>query len=126
MSDPFCIDWFGGPSAQIEIFSPTAGEELFDLVVPRYVHADLRDPGLSLEIGVDERLLSYPWELLHDGGEYLCLKHNIGRFVNGERAAIPRFQDPWDKELETVRVLIISVPNPQWEKGPQFDALPEA
>jgi CHAT domain-containing protein len=197
-SDPFCIDWFGGPSAQLEIFSPSAnaaaplyklkytptfrstirpplaelylgerdllpinaqldivasgtvgsrhgaggvavpppagtakalqmaGEQLFDMVIPRYVQSDLRDRGLSLEIGVDEQLLSYPWELLHDGGEYLCLKHNVGRFVNGDRPAIPRFQDPWDKDLEPARVLIISVPRPQWEDGTQFDPLPEA
>src|SRR4051794_1109920 len=151
MSDPFCIDWFGGPSAQLEIFSPsagaaaqlyqlkytptfrstirpplkelylgkqdlqpvdvelnrvaegtygtarhsgrgvapspspetakalqTAGEQLYDMVVPRYVQMDLRDRGLSLEIGVDEQLLSYPWELFHDGSDFLCLKHHVG------------------------------------------------
>ncbi len=123
MSDPFCIDWFGGPSAQLEIFSAQAaqyqlkytpafrttirpplvtlslgtpdlkpindeldrvaqgtaaarhggnpaaipaaadleeslrlaGQQLFYLVVPRYVELDLRGRELALEIGVDER-----------------------------------------------------------------------
>ena len=194
MSDPFCIDWFGGPSAQLEIFSAQAaqyqlkytpafrttirpplvtlslgtpdlkpinaeldrvaqgtsaarhggnavaippaadleeslqlaGAQLFDLVLPRYIQLDLRGRALTLEIGVDERILQYPWELLHDGSEYLCLRHYIGRFVNSERAVTQRFEEPWGGSLKPARVLVISVPRPQWTDGTQFDPLPEA
>jgi len=194
MSDPFCIDWFGGPSAQLEIFSAQtaqyqlkytpafrttirpplvplslgtadllpinaeldrvaqgtsaarhggnpaaippaadlaaslqlAGEQLFELVLPRYIQLDLRGRELALEIGVDERILQYPWELLHDGTEYLCLRHCVGRFVNSERAAIPRFEEPWGGSLKPARVLVISVPRPQWLDGTKFESLPEA
>jgi CHAT domain-containing protein len=199
MSDPFCIDWFGGPSAQLEIFSPavgaaaqlyqlkytpafrstirpplkqlflgkqdlqpveveldrvaqgtygasrhgaggvvvppsreaakallTAGQQLFYMVIPPYVQIDLRDRSLTLEIGVDEQLLSYPWELFHDGSDFLCLKHKVGRFVNGTAAPVQRVQEPWSDALDPLRVLIISVPNPQWDDGTQFHPLPEA
>jgi CHAT domain-containing protein len=193
MNHPFCIDWHGGPSAQLEIFSgpaaqyqlkytpafrstirppvtelnlgeddlqpinadldraaqvrqgsarhgasgavPAPSAELEDslrlaaqqlfAILPTFVQDDLNEPGLSLEIGVDERILQYPWELLHDGADYLCLKHNLGRFVNSERVVIPRFKDPWSKSLEPMRLLIISVPHPVWANR-NFDPLPEA
>ncbi len=200
MPDPFCIDWFGGASAQLEIFSPaldvpeagyqlkytpafrstirpplaklrlgrndlqhiddqlnrvakgtyaatrgplpgavpapapaetakallTAGQQLYLVVVPKYVQVDLRDKdALSLEIGVDEQLLSYPWELFHDGNEFFCLKHHMGRFVNGTTTVV-RTQDAWPSNLDTVNVLIISVPNPMPQEGKEFELLQAA
>ena len=60
----------------------TVGGQLLDLIVPRYIQADLRVGHRFLEVGVDESLLGYPWELMHDGDEFLCLKQYMGRFVN--------------------------------------------
>ena len=38
--------------------------------------------GVFLALGVDELLLDLPLELMHDGEDFLALKHPLGRFVN--------------------------------------------
>jgi hypothetical protein len=90
-----------------------AGGLLFRLVIPEYVQSELAGDGLFLEIGVDEALLDYPWELLHDGTEFLCLKHSMGRFVNVSRPVIPGRVRPENAETRPLSILIISVPRPQ-------------
>src|SRR5213594_1076701 len=50
------------------------GAQLLTLVIPPYIHAELRGlRGLFLEIGLDETLLDYPFELMHDNENFLCL-----------------------------------------------------
>jgi CHAT domain-containing protein len=106
------------------------GVELYTYMVPPYVQSDLRAGQLFLEIGMDEALLNYPWELMHDGQDFLCLKHAVGRYVNAKQQAIPMQQrpaSPLGTELETLSVLLISVPRPAARPdGTTFEALPEA
>jgi CHAT domain-containing protein len=176
-----CIDWVAGPSAQVELFSPTMsaagggqafqmkytppfratirppveelnvgageldpiqlaltdlikkaennaadaalladmqllGEELLTFLIPRYVQSDLRAGNLFLEIGMDTALLSYPWELMHDGEDFLCLKHSLGRFVNSSSQLPTTLQPPstlLGSALAKLSVLVISVPAPE-------------
>src|SRR5215471_4573652 len=103
------------------------GGLLFDLVLPAYAQNDLRRADLFLEIGTDELLLHYPWELMHDGKQFLCLHHHIGRFVNlsqplGENMEMfPKGQErPVD-----MNVLLICVPAPK-HKGVRFSRLTAA
>src|SRR5690606_33178647 len=49
----------------------TIGDQLVVFLLPPHVQADLRPGGLFLEIGMDEALLPYPWELMHDGEDFL-------------------------------------------------------
>lgn len=104
------------------------GGQLFSLIVPPYVELDLREPNLFLEIGVDEALLQYPWELLHDGDNFLCLKHYIGRFVNSSSPqAAPNTRNPLvalKGAAEKVSVLLISVPAPQNRDSSRDPRLP--
>ncbi len=87
------------------------GGTLLDLIVPHYIQSDLRSAGLFLEMGMDETLLSYPWELMHDGDDFLCLKHAMARFINGSQF-IPmntsRYAD-WKAEGGPLSVLLISL-----------------
>jgi hypothetical protein len=88
------------------------GKLLYDLILPRYIQVDLRPPGQFLEIGMDEALLSYPWELMHDGEDFLCLKHAVGRFVNGASAQ-PFDAKPapsWGTRFGPLTILVIAVP----------------
>jgi CHAT domain-containing protein len=100
------------------------GGQLLDSVVPQRVQDVLRAKDLYLEIGVDEPLIEFPWELLHDGTEYLCLKHRVARFVNLSQEMIQSgsLPDPWTEG--PLSILVISVPIPQQRPGrPPFEML---
>jgi CHAT domain-containing protein len=105
-----------------------AGGNLYDLIIPPDVQMELAEEDLFLEIGVDEALLEYPWELLHDGTEFLCLKHSIGRFVNVTKAAIPNRNRLEMMSVKPLSVLVIGVGAPQprvTAAGPvKYDPLP--
>jgi CHAT domain-containing protein len=89
---------------------------------------DLRIPGFFLEIGMDEDLLNFPWELMHDGHDYYCLKHSFGRFVNSKQPSPDTSQfvpSEVDTTFHNLSVLVISVPNPlPRESGLVYDRLP--
>jgi CHAT domain-containing protein len=76
--------------------------------------ANLRKPKIFVELGADEDLLGYPWELMHDGENFLCLRHYLGRFINSTTSSPPATQsvDLWGESFETLSVLVIGVPNP--------------
>src|SRR5205085_11029543 len=100
--------------------------QLFGLLVPSHVKVDLRTGGLFLEIGIDEALLNYPWELMHDGEDFLCEKHYLGRFVNVTERPIPPSGDAarLAPVLKQLKVLVIGVPRPV-RKEQQYDNLSE-
>ncbi len=105
------------------------GDQLFTFLIPRFVQLDLRTSGLFLEIGMDEALLSFPWELMYDGDDFLCLKHKTGRFVNAS-SQFPMATRPkarLGESLEELSILIVSVPNPQpRDRETIYEDLPEA
>lgn len=107
-----------------------AGSQLLDLVVPQDFQAELRLPDLFLEIGVDEALVEYPWELMYDGSEFVCLRHLVGRFVNASKSSAPAQELPSRLSPGKLSVLLISVPRPMPRKNGdrivEYAALPEA
>lgn len=119
-----------GPAAnrsKVEEQMQLAGSQLFDLIIPRAVAPDLRTGSLFLEFGIDEQLVQYPWELLHDGDDFLCLKHSIGRYVNSttRQTAAPLVGFGNTSTLDKIRILLISVPNPKPRAGhPPYPRLP--
>jgi hypothetical protein len=90
-----------------------AGGLLSMLIIPNDVQMELSGEELFLEIGVDEALLEYPWELLHDGVEFLCLKHSLGRFVNVSKVGMQGMARPEPIGKKPLSVLLISVSTPQ-------------
>src|SRR5262249_10326847 len=58
------------------------GKELCQVALPQQVAVELSTAGLFLEIVTDEAYQDYPWELMHDGNNFYCLRHYIGRYVN--------------------------------------------
>ncbi len=101
------------------------GCQLLDLIVPQAVQTELRASGVFLEMGIDEKLLEYPWELMHDGDEFLCLKHLVGRFVNVINPTIPRLR-PVEPLAGPLSILLISVPQPQPRGGVEYEPLAAA
>ena len=59
-----------------EIFTPTVKEKI------RNTKAD------HLVINIDDRLVQIPWELIHDGRQFLCQRFNMGRLVRTRQEAI--------------------------------------
>ncbi len=95
------------------------------------VKSDMKTGGLFLELGIDEALLHIPWELMHDGENFICLKNAFGRFVNA-RTMEPFMMaksptDPIGSVLENLSVLIICVPKPMTRDDEDpYDELNEA
>src|ERR1700732_4027059 len=110
------------PDALIE--AKRIGQMLFELVIPPDVQADLRTENLYLEIGADEGLLEYPWEMLHDGDDFLSLKNYVGRFVNVTKRSSTLQQQRREKWADDVlQVLLITVPRPQPRHATSYEAL---
>jgi hypothetical protein len=58
-----------------------------------------------LRINIDERLIDLPWELIHDGDDFLCLKYAVARQIYASGSFE---QEVYRKE--NVRALIVSDP----------------
>ena len=100
------------------------GRELYDLILPPHVQSDLHEP-IYVELAVDESLLALPWELMHDGSNFLGSKHAMGRFINLHTtirgsAAAPRGPG---SDLGDLRVLVVGVPRPTTIGDMEFDEL---
>jgi hypothetical protein len=118
----------GGGSQDLMETMVQAGRELFELVVPHGVKAELRSEPLFLEIGMDENLLEYPWELMHDKQDFLCAKHYVGRFVNVRVPPPPPAREPRRSGSlgGPLKVLLVSVPRPLDRDGRHHDHLAAA
>lgn len=59
------------------------GQDLFRELVPSSFRAKLYDAAEGdLLLAIDSSLAWIPWELLHDGSDFLCLRFNMGRIVS--------------------------------------------
>ncbi|HOV86544.1 MAG TPA: CHAT domain-containing protein [Syntrophobacteraceae bacterium] len=58
------------------------GTNLYEILVPRDLAKEVLDrrPD-SVLCGIDPALVHIPWELLHDGESFFCLKYSMGRMV---------------------------------------------
>ncbi|MCG3198485.1 MAG: CHAT domain-containing protein [Candidatus Omnitrophica bacterium] len=58
------------------------GKSLFGLLLPEKTRQTLRNlAGGSLLFLLDEKVLQHPWELLHDGQDFLCCRFAVSRVV---------------------------------------------
>ncbi|GAB1720481.1 MAG: hypothetical protein NTAFB09_22120 [Nitrosospira sp.] len=91
----------------------TTGGQLFDFIIPSDVSLDLHSAGLFLEFGVEEDLVQYPWELMHDGEDYIALKHFLGRYVNSSSGKMVPINTPKFVSSEKLKILLVCSSNPQ-------------
>lgn len=88
-------------------------DQIFDMGVfahghlyPPLLEKSVRDSRVDhLRINVDERLIDLPWELIHDGDDFLCLKYALGRQIY----AAATFPDLRPRK-EMPRALVVSDP----------------
>jgi CHAT domain len=114
------------PTARDDSELADLGQQIFELVLPRHVRSDLRKKHLFIELGTDEGLLHFPWELMHDGEDFICLKHFVGRYVNLLRTpeANGRTLPEPGSDLGELRMLVIGVPSPRPQGDRVFAPLP--
>lgn len=105
----------GGGTKAVDITKSAkdTGRLLQRHMMPIAVQQELHGSELFVELGLDEALLEYPWELMHDGQQFLCCKHSVGRFVNISQARIPPALRPSPLPEDALHVLVISVPHPE-------------
>jgi len=66
------------------------GKLLWDMLLTPQVKTKLKSSRIpDLVLSIDEELVDIPWELLYDGGSFLCLNYNLGRLVRTKREMAP-------------------------------------
>jgi len=66
------------------------GQLLWDHLLTRPVKDKLKSAKiLDLVLSIDEDLINIPWELLHDGNNFLCLNFNVGRVIRTKEEICP-------------------------------------
>ncbi|MDL1963141.1 MAG: CHAT domain-containing protein [Deltaproteobacteria bacterium] len=84
------------------------GQVLYDELFPLSVKEKIgKTKAKYLRLKIDDQLVHIPWELLHDGKEFLCLRFNMGRLVK-TRQLFPdlRFRVP----SSPLKMLILADP----------------
>jgi len=70
------------------------GQLLWNYLLSRQIKERLKSSSAcNLTLSIDEELIGIPWELLHDGTDFLCLKYSLGRLVRtGEDCPRARYR----------------------------------
>ena len=88
---------------------------LYDQILPQQVKDEIRNTQAThLIFYIDEQLVHIPWELLHDGSDYLCLRFATGRIILTSRkihAEAPRTIPP------SLRMLVLCDPTGDLKKA---------
>lgn len=94
-------------SVQTELIK--AGRYAYGHLIPARIQLLLEDSLADhLRLDIDERLIDLPWELIHDGTEFLCLRYAVGRRLISDQSFLsPRYHP---RSAQNTRVLIVADP----------------
>jgi class 3 adenylate cyclase/tetratricopeptide (TPR) repeat protein len=84
------------------------GRTLYEMLIPEDVGkfiSETRVPHLALQI--DDTLVYIPWELLHNGEEFLSISHSIGRIVSSSQKPLARSRN---LDRRPLKILLIADP----------------
>lgn|GEM_PF-5922633 len=85
------------------------GQYAFGHLIPNTIQYRLENSSADhLRMDIDERLIDLPWELIHDGTEFLCLRYAVGRRLVSSQS----FHSPSRRvqSAQNTRVLIVADP----------------
>lgn len=72
-----------------ELLLKRIGQYAYGHLIPPRIQAMLEDSTADhLRMDVDERLIDLPWELAHDGQDFLCIRYAAGRRLVSEGPAV--------------------------------------
>jgi CHAT domain-containing protein len=87
----------------------SAGRYAYGHLIPTKIQWFLQSsPADHLRLDVDEALIDLPWEVLHDGNDFMCLRYALGRRLNSDQSFLQP-KRPARRTRET-RVLIVADP----------------
>jgi CHAT domain-containing protein len=85
-----------------------SGRLLFDLLIPTQAKAKLVNATVTvLALHLEDSLVHVPWELLHDGRDFLCRRFAVGRIASTRQALTARSVREFNAPF---KVLIIADP----------------
>lgn len=85
-----------------------AGRRLYLLLLPEAVRSQLASSRTTyLLLRLDDRSVVLPWEVLHDGSEFLALRYRLGRLIRTLTAAPTPASRP---QHERLRAVVITDP----------------
>ncbi len=95
------------------------GRALFDQLLTLEAKKAIKNTKASfLLISIDEHLVQIPWELLHDGVEFLCIRFAMGRSVRTQQKA---YESKFRDINIPIKMLIVADPtgdlNSAYEEG---------
>jgi len=80
---------YGRLTREILVKLRDVGQMFYDEFFTMGVKQKLRDTKAEyLRLHLDDHLVHIPWELLHDGQEFLCQRFNMGRLVRTRQAVV--------------------------------------
>jgi hypothetical protein len=86
-----------------------AGKYAYGHLIPAQIQSLLAKSSADhLRLDIDERLIDLPWELVHDGNEFLCLRYAVGRRLVSNQDFLPPQRHP--QAAQDSRVLIVADP----------------
>jgi hypothetical protein len=86
-----------------------AGRYAYGHMIPARIQMLLEASSADhLRLDIDERLIDLPWELIHDGTEFLCLRYAVGRRLISDQSFLPPTRHP--RSAKQTRVLIVADP----------------
>ena len=85
------------------------GQYAFGHLIPSRIQPLLQASTADhIRLDIDERSIDLPWELIHDGRDFLCLRYAVGRRLLSEHV----FASPslLPRRIENIRMLVIADP----------------
>jgi class 3 adenylate cyclase/tetratricopeptide (TPR) repeat protein len=81
---------------------------LYEMLIPDgFVEFMQNHPAGALILQIDDCFAHIPWELLHDGQQFLCLRYAMGKLVSGSKQVLGRKRDLGHRPL---RMLVMTNP----------------
>lgn len=86
-----------------------AGRYAYGHLIPARIQLLLENsPADHLRLDIDERLIDLPWELIHDGTEFLCLRYAVGRRLISDQSFLQHQRNA--RSARDSRVLVVADP----------------
>lgn len=102
------VDEHGRSSRENLVHLRQLGEKLYGTLIPLEIKQFMTETQSgSLILEIDQSLIYIPWELLHDGEDFLCLKYAMGKVLPGTAKKPSRCQS---FHQQPIQMLVVADP----------------